>query len=375
MISLRLVLVAGVLLAASTYAEDNGQVSKDEEAMRREIARLDQINPRPPVRPLNNFSFSYELGLNIRTTFKGFGGYRSTNPGPASPGANHTYDDGYNYVDSTGNNHTDFPNTTTYWGYQNDSQWDHGANTISMHSAASQPFADVKNDDPRHGFNFAYERIICQREKLYWGIEGTFGYTKMDINEDKTVTAPVFVTTDSYAIPEDLVFATGVPAAPYNGPFSGTFGSSLLSDIPVRTVTASGQTATVVSDRHFDGNVWQLHVGPKLHLPLNNRLELDFAGGLGLAVFDSSFSFREQVFLPGSGATPPTERGASDSLGVLAGGYLAGNIVFPISPDQRIFVGVQWQDLGTYNHRIGSRVARVDFTGAVSVNLGFAVSF
>ncbi|MDB6058382.1 MAG: hypothetical protein JWO95_2226 [Verrucomicrobiales bacterium] len=383
MTSLRLVIVAGVLIAGFANAQENEPFSKSEEAVQREIARLNAVKPLPPIRPLNSFSLYYELGLNIRTTFKGFGGYRITNPGPASSGANHTYDDGYNYVDSTGNNHSDqgYPNTTTYWGYKNDSQWNHSANTISMHSAASQPFADVKNDDPRQGFQMAYERIICQSEKWYWGIETSFGFTKIDVNEDKTVTAPVLVTTDAYAIPQDLVFDTlSVPAAPYNGPFAGSLGTSLLSDIPMRSVAANGQMATVVSDRHFDANVWQLQLGPKLHLPICNRLELDFAGGVGLAVFDSSFGFREQVFLPASSSltpedNPPTQRGSSESLGVLVGGFLAGNLAVPIYPDERIFVGVKWQDLGTYQHRIGSRVAQVDFTGAISVNIGFGVSF
>ena len=370
-------------MAACAYAQDRGPISKDEEALQREIVRLDAVKPRPPIRQLNNVSFTYQLGLNIRTTFKGFGAFQPKNPGPATYPGNHTYDDGYNYVDAQGNNHSDqgYPNTTTYWGYQHDSQWDHVANTISMHSAASQPLADVKNDDPRHGFDLAYERIIGQSEKLYWGVEASFGFTKIDVNEDKTVTAPVLVTTDSYAIPKDLVFDTySVPPAVYNGPFSGDFGTSLLSDIPMRTIAPNGDVAMVVSDRHFDANVWQLHLGPKVHIPVCNRLELDFAGGLGVAVFDSSFNYQEQVFVPGSvnltgGATSTVQRGSGDSLGAILGGYFSGNIVIPLYPDERIFIGVQWQDLGTYQHRIGTHVAQVDFTDAISVNFGFGVSF
>ncbi|MGZ4988899.1 MAG: hypothetical protein ACXWBP_12695, partial [Limisphaerales bacterium] len=327
-------------------------------------------------------SMSYQLGLNIRTGFKGFGGSPpSANPGPATHPANHSYDDGYNNIDEQGNNHSGgFPNTTTFWGYQNDSQWNHTANTISMHSSFTQPFGEIKNDDPRQGFDLADERIIGQSEKLYWGIEASFGFTKIDVNENSTTTSPVLVTTDAYAIPQDQFFDTfSVPAAPYNGPFSGSSGTSLLGDIPMRTVAPNGDFATVVSDRHFDANVWQLHLGPKLHIPICNRLELDFAGGLGVAVFDSTFSFHEQVFLPASvslsnGATS-TQHGSSDSVGVVAGGYLAGNIVIPIYPDERIFIGAQWQDLGTYQHRIGPHVASVDFTDAISINVGLTVSF
>src|SRR5262245_36064702 len=122
MTSMRLVLICGLLTTTCAYAEDGASPNKDNAAVQRKI---DAAKPCPPVRPLNNLSLSYELGLNINTTFKGFGAFRPNNPGPATSGANHTYDDGYNKIDSQGNDHSaqGFPNTTTFWGYQNDSQW------------------------------------------------------------------------------------------------------------------------------------------------------------------------------------------------------------------------------------------------------------
>ncbi|MGZ5527370.1 MAG: hypothetical protein ACXWJB_01745, partial [Limisphaerales bacterium] len=57
MISLRVALVGGFLMAACAYAQND----KLDEAVQREIVRLNAVKPRPPLRPLNNVSMSYQL--------------------------------------------------------------------------------------------------------------------------------------------------------------------------------------------------------------------------------------------------------------------------------------------------------------------------
>jgi hypothetical protein len=379
-------MVSSVLLGALVLRAENGPNSKEEEAVQREIVRLDAIKPRPSLRPLNNVSLSYQLGLNMRATFTGFGTsvntFAGSNPGPATHPANHEYDDGYNRIDSTGNNHSSqqgFANTTTFWGYEHDSQWNHADNTISMHSSHPTQFGELSNDDPRHGFEIAYERIMGECQHFYWGIEGSFGFTTIDFNESRTQIAPVLTTTDKYAIPFDEVIGTNsVPASPYHGPFEGDLGSSLLSDIPNRTVAPNGEVATLVAQRHLDANVWRVHVGPKLHVPVNNRLELQFAGGMAIGVVDSHFNFTEQVFFPssvGGGGPQLVQQGAAQTEGANVGPYLSGQLVVPLWPDSRIFAGVQWEDLGKFHNSIGSHTAQIDLRDALSVSFGFAVGF
>jgi hypothetical protein len=385
MTSLRLAVSYLVLLGAVVLRAEDAVPGKEEKALRLEIMRLDTVKPLPSLRPWNNVSLSYQLGLNTRATFTGFGtaanNYSGSNPGPNTRPANHEYDDGYNKIDSTGNDHTaqGFPKTTTYWGYENDSQWNHANNTISMHSSHPSQFGDVSNDDPRSGFELAYERMIGEYKHFYWGLEATFGYSLIDLNENRTLTAPVITTTDTYAIPFDAVIGTNsVPAAPYHGPSDGTLGTSLLSDTPTRSVAGNGELTTLVANRHLDANVWRLHFGPKLHVPVNNRLELAFAGGLSVAVVDSHFNFTDQVFFPGSlagGGAQPATRGSSQAEGALAGPYLSSLLIVPLWPDSRIFAGVQWEDLGKYHHSIGGHVAQLDFTDAISVSIGFGVGF
>ena len=70
---------------------------------------------------LNRLSLSYRLGLNITADFRKLGGFaRMTDPGPDTGAlVDRIYDNGYNSVDITGNNHQPgFPDTTWNWGFQ-----------------------------------------------------------------------------------------------------------------------------------------------------------------------------------------------------------------------------------------------------------------
>src|SRR4051794_22859692 len=52
----------------------------------------------------NRFSIGARFGMNIKASFKNTpsAGGSAVNPGPATGGADHTYDDGYVRVDSSG---------------------------------------------------------------------------------------------------------------------------------------------------------------------------------------------------------------------------------------------------------------------------------
>jgi len=254
-----------------------------------------------------------------------------------------------------------------------------------MHSAHATGFSDISNDDPRHGFEISYERLMHEYEHMYWGIEASFGYSVIDLNENRTLVAPVVTTTDVYAIPPDPVFVDpegnptySVNGAPYSGPYTGSFGSALLGDIPTRSIAPNGEVAALIATRHLDANVWRVHLGPKLHVPVNNRLELAFAGGVSVGVVDSHFNFSEQVVFPSSlsgVSQPPRTQGASEEQNALVGPYLAGSIEIPLTPHARLFGGLQWEDLGRYHHSIGAHTAQLDFSDSLSVSFGFNIGF
>src|SRR3954453_18024238 len=116
-------IAASLLLASMGAAQDNHSWFN---------LRANDDNPAP----VNRFGFSYRAGFNVSARFRNVAGLTQVNdPGPAVAGANHNYDDGYNRVDNTGNNHGGTI-ATWNWGYENASQVN-GTSDISMHSASS----------------------------------------------------------------------------------------------------------------------------------------------------------------------------------------------------------------------------------------------
>src|SRR5437762_2350007 len=95
-----------------------------------------------------NFRIGMTLGLNVHADFKMGGTFALSgkDPGPMGvSGANHEFDDGYVRVDNTGN----AGGFTSYWGYQNVSQYDAGAQTLTFHTATSLSASSsaVQRDD------------------------------------------------------------------------------------------------------------------------------------------------------------------------------------------------------------------------------------
>ena len=80
------------------------------------------------------------------------------NPGPASGGADHTYNDGYVLVDSSGN----AGGLTWNWGYQNASQVV-GPNMQFNAIQSSSPSGSAVNevsDNPQYGAELTYQRVM-----------------------------------------------------------------------------------------------------------------------------------------------------------------------------------------------------------------------
>src|SRR5579862_6845803 len=75
----------------------------------------------PKEQHLNFVTLGYQLGFNIRSSFKNIGRFGpATNPGSTNGLSNHSYDDGYNLVDSSNNEHfngSGFTQGTWNWGF------------------------------------------------------------------------------------------------------------------------------------------------------------------------------------------------------------------------------------------------------------------
>ena len=99
----------------------------------------------------NRFFFGPRFGMNFKADFQNKASYFGpVNPGPATGGANHTYNDGYVLVDSSGN----AGGLTWNWGYQNSSQYNPaGAGSMQFHAIQSSSSSST-TDDPQYGGEF-----------------------------------------------------------------------------------------------------------------------------------------------------------------------------------------------------------------------------
>src|SRR5881628_3276490 len=68
-------------------------------------ATIQPVALEPKTDSPNRVSIGFQLGFNLNAKFKHIGGFPAgSNPGSTNAASNHFYDDGYNLVDSTGNN-------------------------------------------------------------------------------------------------------------------------------------------------------------------------------------------------------------------------------------------------------------------------------
>lgn len=321
---------------------------------------------------LNRFNLGFQLGFNLNAKFKHIGAYGAqSNPGPATGGVDHFYDDGYNRVDVTGNNHLDNPNTTWFWGYQNSSQLNTDNNTISMHSTSSPgATSSGRDDDPQPGFQLTYSRELIRDHDDRWraGFEAGFGYTDLEINDSRSLSAPVNQLTDTYGIPDINGFF--VPDAPYSGTYDGP--GRVISDTPTRSFDTT--TTPVSGTREFGADLFAFRLGPYFEVPLNKTFSFEVSGGLAMVYAYSTFRYNETVITP-NGPLNLAGHGKNDD--VLFGGYLGGQISAALNEQWSLYANAQWMDVGTYTHRSHAtgESAVLDLSQAVFFSAGIGYSF
>src|ERR1043165_1174640 len=244
---------------------------------------------------LNEFGFSFQMGFNMGVNFKNLGGFAPQGHNvpdqgfqPANPDSvgssveNRTYEDGYNWVDSTGNDHQPgFPNTTWYWEYDHASPAA-GNGGVTMHGTGSPATAEARDrdGDPALGIELFYRRQVCRNEKWNWGFEAAFGYQGICVRDGGIVNGIAIRTNDAFAIPPGVVDPPKQPGV--DGVFQPPIGNPgdfpVLGSIPSRTVTL-GNTA-IIGSRNFDADIYGIRVGPYLQIGLSENVALSLSGAI-----------------------------------------------------------------------------------------------
>ncbi len=297
---------------------------------------------------LNRFSFGPTFGFNFKAHFN-----NNVNPGPASGGANHTYNDGYVLVDSSGN----AGGLTQNWGYHNAAQATGG--NINFHAIQDSSSAD---GNPQYGGEFIYQRVISSLPFLDgdWGLESGFGFTELDLKENLSGSAPV--TMDSYGL-------NGVipPGAPYNGTSKGP--GALLGDTPTRT----SSSATLTGYQELSGQMFTLRLGPFAEWNLTHHLSVAGSVGLTLAPTIVNYDFAETATLAGGGVL--TSSGSSSKAELLYGPYVGAMLRYDFSQAWSLDVGARFQNLTDLSQSSGSHTAQLDAGCTVYATAGLTWKF
>jgi hypothetical protein len=345
-------LILGSALAATAAS---GQ-SSDQPALKLQ-------DPAPTL--AGKFSLSYRAVFNSRASFSNLGGFPAlTNPGPATGGTDHVYDDGFNRVDGSGN----AGGLTTFWGYQNASQLP-GNDTVVMNSSTAAATGASRNldGDPQHGFELSYNHEIGRLDhNIRWGIEAAFNWTSFTFGDARSFNTDVTTISDAYAL-------NGIipPLPPFSGTAAGP--GPLIGDTPTRTTALVPGGGATSGSRSIDASIYGLRVGPYLELPLCQRCSLTLGAGFTVAVIDSEFRINENTTIAGVGTQSFAARNSRADC--LPGGYFSGQFNFAVTDRVSLFTGAQYQHLTRFSQQTAGRRANLDLGNTIAWTAGISFSF
>jgi hypothetical protein len=307
--------------------------------------------------------------LGIRAHFNTTGPFTlSGQPGPAGvSGVNHIYDDGYVKVDATGN----AGGYTGYWGYQNASQYNAAAQTLTMHSANSYSTGNGSADEngPNVGIEASYGTDLWRlNREMRIGWEIGAALTPMRIVDNEPLAATVSQSA--------FTFNTGsivVPTAPYNG---GPGGPGVAEPTIHDVATAQpGMTVpgTVTGERKLDLMLYTFRLGPTFTWDFMPRAGLLVSAGPAMGLVSGAYRFDETITTMSGGSIHNS--GSIGTLRTVFGGYANAGLLVRVGEGWDLYLGAQYMPLGTVNMNGPGREASLDLRQTEEFTLGMGWSF
>jgi hypothetical protein len=312
------------------------------------------------------------MGVNINVDFRKLGGLQLSDPGPAIGNqVNRNYDDGYNRIDSSGNQ----GGLTRYWGYSSGQSVQGGNLVLQSDSTPATATSGRYQDFPQSGFEINYNRELTRGKHWRFGVEADLGYTAVAIKDNQTLSYTVDRLNDSYAL-------NGVtpPEPPYTGLFD-THGPDIPSQptAGTRSTTVLPNAATILGERKVDSDVFTLRLGPYVEIPLNQKFAISLGGGLTLAVADTKFSFSETVVISdplyGINLASAPRSGSGSQTDFMVGGYAGGSVSYAVSEKVRVFLGAIFQAAGQAVNNQNGKQSVLSLDKALMFSVGANYSF
>ena len=232
------------------------------------------------------------------------------------------------------------------------------------------PSENSGDNSPYVGAELTYDYELGVKEDwhhLRYGLEGAVNFLPIEFNSGGRYNATLSRQTDTYSYTP----GTTPPTAPYQGSYGGP---GFVINVPPVSSTTVVPGATFLAQQHFDANLWGFRLGPYAELPVSEKLDLFLTGGVAMGLLEGNASWKETLMLPG-GAGSLTASGSGGDFSMLCGYYLGLNAAYQFTERWSVEAGMQYQNLGTYDHNFGGRMMQLDLSKSVFLTIGLGYRF
>jgi len=313
-----------------------------------------------------HFRIGAVVGFNISANFneRGTFGVSGNNP------ANGIFDDGYVRTDSSGN----LFGQTSYWGYNNNSQYNYAAQTLAMHATSSYSTAGGSKDDGGAfpGFDMAYGDNIWYWKHARVGWELGFGLLPITIKDNSSMAASV--NSSVYTFDTSNSDNDPIPAAPYQGSFNGRQDgdrtiSSSPSGLPTQSPPING---FVTGTRQLDVMLYTFRLGPSFYWDLSDDFGMSLGAGPAIGIVSGNYKYNETITYddPASGSVSARNSGSFGTTDVIYGGYVNGTLMYHVLDNADFYLSAQYMPLGNASFNNGGRQAELNLGGQIYISIG-----
>ncbi len=300
------------------------------------------------------------VGMNISANFNMKGSLNVNRPAGV-------YDDGYVRKDNTGN----AGGQTSYWGYDTQSQYNQGNQTLTMHDTTS--FATSGGSESSGsafaGFDMAYGGNLWDWGRARIGWDLGFGLLPINISDSR----PMSITSIKQST---LIFDASnpygtIPSAPYQGgpnggPDQTTIGAKPTSTSSTTLAPGSGETWTLTGSRTLDVMLYTVRLGPSVYWDLNEDWGLSAGAGPAVGIVSGNLKYNETI----TTTTSITSKGQVDGTDVVYGGYVNAMLMYHVEENGDLYLGVQYMSLGNATISGGGRSGQLNLGGQVYITAG-----
>jgi len=332
----------GIALAASAQPEIDGK--PDSSAFIRIPKDTDDWT--------RHFRIGALVGMNISASFSQNGAFNISGNNPAGG----IYNDGYVRPDQTGD-----PSYTSYWGYNNASQYNAANNTLTM--SASTGFSasgSAKADGGLiPGFEMAYGDNLWYWKHARVGWELGFGFLPINLSGSSSMGATVTRTTFTFDTAGILV-----PTAPYQGGPSGL--GPLMTNSPSSSSSATS-TGSIAGSHSLDVTLYTVRLGPSFYWDLTEHVGMSLGAGPAVGIVSGDYKYDETITAGGINAR---NTGRIGGTALVYGGYVNAAVMYHVRNDADIYIGVQYMPMGNATISGGGRQGRLNLGGQLYFSVG-----